>query len=121
MGSKANPFVIRADQDTFFIRLSDSVDQAGVPVVYYSIKLAPLDSLYFEPQDWNRGFDAIIANKAYRDSVDRGLIKGEIDSSYYDYEYEIEAFPGQPSYFAVTTFDVGDPQTGLSPRRLPSW
>jgi hypothetical protein len=113
--SKANPFVIGADQDVFFIRLSDSLDQAGVPVVYDSIPLGPLDSLYFEPQDWNRGFDAIIANKVYRDSVDRGLIKGKIDSSYYDYEYEIEAFPGQPSYFAVTTFDAGDPQTGLSP------
>jgi hypothetical protein len=115
VGTKAHPFVIRADQDTLFIHLSDSVDQTGVPVVYYSIKLAPLDSLYFEPQDWNRGFDAIIANKVYRDSVDRGLIKGKIDSSYYDYEYEIEAFPGQPSYFAVTTFDAGDPPTKLSP------
>jgi hypothetical protein len=113
--SKANPFVIRADQDAFFIRLSDSLDQADVPVVYDSIPLASLDSLYFESQDWNKGFDGIIANKAYRDSVDRKLIQGEIDSSYYDYEYEIEAFPGQPSYFAVTTFDVGDPQTGLLP------
>ncbi|HEX7400607.1 MAG TPA: hypothetical protein VF369_00385 [candidate division Zixibacteria bacterium] len=115
VGTKAHPFVIRADQDAFFIRLSDSLDQADVPVVYDSIPLASLDSLYFESQDWNKGFDVIIVNKAYRDSVDRKLIQGEIDSSYYDYEYEIEAFPGQPSYFAVATFDVGDPQTGLLP------
>jgi len=115
VGTKAHPFVIRADQDTFFIRLSDSLGQADVPVVYDSIPLASLDSLYFESQDWNKGFDGIIANKAYRDSVDRKLIQGEIDSSYYDYEYEIEAFPGQPLYFAVTTFDVGDPQTKLPP------
>jgi hypothetical protein len=115
--SKAHPFVIGADQDAFFIRLSDSLDQAGVPVVYDSIPLGPLDSLYFEPQDWNRGFDAIIANKAYRDSVDSGWIsKEKIDTTkYWDYEYEIEVFPGQPSYFAVTTFDVGDPPTGLLP------
>jgi hypothetical protein len=109
--------VIRADQDTFFIRLSDSLGQADVPVVYDSIPLAPLDFLYFESQDWNMGFDGIIANKAYRDSVDSGWIsKEKIDTTkYYDYEYEIEAFPGQPLYFTVTTFDVGDPQTKLPP------
>jgi hypothetical protein len=117
VGTKAHPFVIRADQDTFFIRLSDSLGQADVPVVYDSIPLAPLDFLYFESQDWNMGFDGIIANKAYRDSVDSGWIsKEKIDTTkYYDYEYEIEAFPGQPLYFTVTTFDVGDPQTKLPP------
>jgi hypothetical protein len=111
--NKANPFVIRADQDPFFIRLSDSLDQAGVPVVYDSIPLGPLDSLYFEAQDWNMGFDTtIVVNPAYRDSVDSGWVDS-IEDRYYDYKYTIEVFPGQPSYFAVTTFDVGDPPTKL--------
>jgi hypothetical protein len=113
--SKTHPFVINPLQDTFFIRLSDSLGQKGVPVAYDSIKLVSGDSLYFESQDWNVGFDAIIANKAYRDSVDHKLITEEIDSSYYDYAYEIDVFSGAPLYFAVTAFDVGDPQTGLSP------
>ncbi|NIN00793.1 MAG: hypothetical protein GTO24_22750, partial [candidate division Zixibacteria bacterium] len=34
---------------------------------------------------------------------------------YWDYEYEVEVFPSQPLWFAVTAFDVGDPQTGLPP------
>jgi hypothetical protein len=113
--TKAIPFVVDPSQETFYLRLSDSLDKDGVPVVYDSIKLVGGDSLYFEAQDWNVGFDSIVVNKAYRDSVDRGLIPGDIDSSYYDYEYGIEVFPGQPLYFAVTAFDVGDPQTGLSP------
>jgi hypothetical protein len=108
------PFVIGALQDTFYIYLSDSLKD-GIPVAYDSIRLAPGDSLYFEAQDWNEGFDSIAVNMAYRDSVDGGLISGKVDSSYYAYEYEIEVFPGQPLYFAVTAFDVGDPQTGLSP------
>jgi hypothetical protein len=112
--TKTNPFVINIQQDTFYIYLSDSLKN-GIPVAYDSIRLAPGDSLYFEAQDWNVGLDSILVNKAYRDSVDGGLISGEVDSSYYAYEYEIEVFPGQPLYFAVTAFDVGDPPTGLSP------
>jgi hypothetical protein len=46
--------------------------------------------------------------------VDMGLVADTADR-YWDYEYEVEVFPGQPVYFAVTAFDVGDPQTGLSP------
>ena len=34
---------------------------------------------------------------------------------YWDYEFEMEVFPAQPIWFAVTAFDVGDPQTGLQP------
>ncbi|MCK4427046.1 MAG: hypothetical protein KAW16_01030, partial [candidate division Zixibacteria bacterium] len=88
---------------------------------YDSIRLAPRDSLYFELQDWNVGFDSIIVNHAYRDSVDsvsreKGPIPlEEIDPKYWDYEYEIEVFSGEALYFAVTAFDVGDPQTGLKP------
>jgi hypothetical protein len=55
-----------------------------------------------------------VVNPAYRDSVDEGLVDS-IEDRYYDYEYEIEVFPGEPLYFAVTAFDVGDAQTGLSP------
>ena len=119
--SKDNPFEISSVEDTFFIRLSDSLDEDGVPVAYDSIRLAPRDSLYFELQDWNVGFDSIIVNHAYRDSVDsvsreKGPIPlEEIDPKYWDYEYEIEVFSGEALYFAVTAFDVGDPQTGLKP------
>ena len=113
--TKANPFVISPLEETFFIRLSDSLDEDDVPVTYDCIKLEPGDHLYFESQDWNVGFDSIVVNKAYRESVDLKLIKGEIDSSYYDYEYEIEVFPGEPLYFTVTAFDVGDPQADLDP------
>jgi hypothetical protein len=113
--TKDRPFVISAWEDTFLISLSDSLDKNGKPVIYNSFKVVPLDSFYFEPQDWNMGFDSIVVNKPYRDSVDLKLIKGELDSSYYDYEYEIEVFPGEPLYFAVTAFDVGDPQTNLDP------
>jgi hypothetical protein len=113
--TKSYPFVIGALQDTFYIHLSDSLDDKGFPVAFDSIRLVPNDSLYFEAQDWNMGLDSIAVNGAYRDSVDRGLISGEVDSSYYDYEYEMEVFPGQPLYFAVTGFDVGDAGTGLPP------
>jgi hypothetical protein len=113
--TRANPFVINLQQEGFFIYLSDSLDPDGVPVVYSSVELTGGDSLYFEAQDWNIGFDTtMVVNPAYRDSVDEGLVDS-IEDRYYDYEYEIEVFPGEPLYFAVTAFDVGDAQTGLSP------
>jgi len=112
--TKDNPFVISSVEDTFFIRLSDSLDEDGVPVAHDSIRLAPRDSLYLESQDWNVGFDSIVVNHAYRDSVDSGWVSDTADH-YWDYGYELEVFSGEPLYFAVTAFDVGDPQTGLSP------
>jgi len=111
--TKFNPFVISPLEDTFFIDLSDSLDENGVPVVYQSIMLAPRDSLYFESQDWNVGFDSIVVYPAYRDSVDLGLVTDTADH-YWDYEYEIEVL-AESLYFSVTSFDVGDPQTGLPP------
>jgi hypothetical protein len=114
--TKSIPFVISPFEQTFYIRLSDSLlDNGRVAVAYDSIKLAPGDSLYFEAQDWNVGLDSIAVNRAYRDSVDKGWIHPDvIDPKYWDYEYEIGVFAGEPSYFAVTASDVGDPQTGLS-------
>jgi parallel beta-helix repeat protein len=111
--TKFNPFVINPLEDTFFIHLSDSLDEEGVPVVYDSVRLAPRDSLYFESQDWNVGFDDIAVYPAYRDSVDLGLVTDPADY-YWDYEYEI-AVLAESLYFSVTTFDVGDPQIGLLP------
>ena len=101
-------------QETLFLNLSDSLDPDGVPVVYNSIKLAPGDFIYFEPRGDNLGFDSIIVNHAYRESVDLGLVTDTADR-YWDYEYGIEVFSGEPSYFSVTAFDVGDPQTELPP------
>jgi hypothetical protein len=113
--TKSNPFVIRGLSQPFYLRLSDSVDvENGYAVAYDSIQLGAYDSLYFEAQDWNIGFDGIIADPAYRHSVDMGLVADTADR-YWDYEYEVEVFPGQPVYFAVTAFDVGDPQTDLPP------
>jgi hypothetical protein len=109
--TRANPFEIGLGEP-FFLFLSDSLDQDGVPVMYDSLLLETGDFLYFESQDWNAGFDGIVANPAYRESVDVGLVSDTADE-YWDYEYEIEIFPGEPSYFAVTAFDVGNPQTGL--------
>ncbi|MCK4427044.1 MAG: hypothetical protein KAW16_01020, partial [candidate division Zixibacteria bacterium] len=111
--TKDYPFVIGALEDTFFIYLSDSLDEDGIAVPYDSIKLVPGASLYLEPHDWNVGFDAIIADSAYRRFVDSESPADTADD-YWDYKYEIEAFPGEPLYFAVTAFDVGNPQTGLS-------
>ena len=113
--SKNNPFVIKEVSNPFYLRLSDSIDVTlGYAVAYDSIKLNSFDSLYFEAQDWNLGFGDIMANPAYRESVDVGLVKDTADR-YWDYQKEVEVFPAQSIYFAVTAFDVGDPQTGLSP------
>jgi hypothetical protein len=108
--------VINPLEETLYIHLSDSLlDNGRVAVAYDSIKVAPGDSLYFTSSDWNVGLDSIAVNRAYRDSVDRGWIHPDvIDPKYWDYEYEIGVFAGEPLYFAVTAFDVGDPQTGLS-------
>jgi hypothetical protein len=111
--TKSNPFMIHPLGEPFHIYLSDSLDPDGLPVMYDSIRLEPADYLYFESHDWNVGFDAIVANHAYRESVDLGLVSDTADH-YWDYQCEIEVFPGEPSYFAVTAFDVGNPQTGLS-------
>jgi hypothetical protein len=113
--SQDDPFVIRQMGYPVYLRLSDSLDVAGgYAVAYDSIKLESFDSLYFEPQDWNLGFDGIISYPFYRDSVDEGLVSDTSDQ-YWDYEYEVNVFPSQPIWFAVTAFDVGDPQTGLPP------
>ncbi|MGB2980266.1 MAG: hypothetical protein WBC77_03365, partial [Candidatus Zixiibacteriota bacterium] len=70
--TKDDPFVIEEVYPPFYIRLSDSIDaDLGYAVTYDSIKLETRDSLYFEAQDWNVGFDAIIADTAYRNLVDR--------------------------------------------------
>lgn len=60
------------------------------------------------------GFEGIVSYPAYRESVDLGLVS-EVSDRYWDYEYEVELFPAQSFWFAVTAFDVGDPQTGLQP------
>ncbi|NIN00792.1 MAG: hypothetical protein GTO24_22745, partial [candidate division Zixibacteria bacterium] len=65
--TKNRPFVIRPVGEPFYLRLSDSVDVVkGYAVAYDSIKLETSDSLYFEAQDWNLGFDDIISYPAYR-------------------------------------------------------
>jgi hypothetical protein len=113
--TKNRPFVIRQLGESFYLRLSDSVDVVGgYAVAYDSIELQSFDSLYFEAQDWNLGFAEIASYPAYRDSVDGGLVSDTADR-YWDYEYEVNVFPSQPVWFAVTAFDVGDPQTGLPP------
>jgi len=41
---------------------------------------------------------------------------GSDDDRYYEYEYVIDNLnPNEPLYFAVTTFDFGDPITRLTP------
>jgi hypothetical protein len=116
--TKNNPFVIKQLlEESFYIRLSDSVDvEKKYAVAFDSITLISFDSLYFEAQDWNVGFGAIVSYPAYRESVDAkggpGVLTGD---RYWEYEYEVNVFPSQPIHFAVTAFDVGDPQTGLSP------
>jgi hypothetical protein len=113
--SKDNPFVIKELVNPFYLRLSDSLDVVqGYAVAYDSIKLESFDSLYFQANDWNVGFGEVMAYPAYRDSVDGGLVSDTSDR-YWDYQKEVEVFPAQALYFSVTAFDVGDPQTGLSP------
>ncbi len=113
--TKNNPFLIKGLVQPLYIRLSDSVDvQNGYAVAFDSIKLESYDSLYFEAQEWNLGFEPILAYPQYRDSVDRGWVTDTSDR-YWDYQYRIDVFPAEPVYFAVTAFDAGDPQTGLAP------
>ncbi|MGB3093060.1 MAG: hypothetical protein WBC42_07615, partial [Candidatus Zixiibacteriota bacterium] len=113
--NKDRPFVIEEVYPPFYIRLSDSIDaDLGYAVTYDSIKLETRDSLYFEAQDWNVGFDAIIADTAYRNLVDR-TSPADTSDRYWDYEFELPEFASQSVHYAVTAFDVGDPQTGLQP------
>jgi hypothetical protein len=113
--TKHHPFVIKQVSRPFYLRLSDSVDvDLGYAIAFDSIMLESFDSLYFDAQDWNVGFEDIIAYPAYRDSVDQGLTSDTLDR-YWDYQFDVEVFPSQPFSFAVTAFDVGDPQTGLPP------
>jgi hypothetical protein len=116
--TKNNPFVIRdLLEEPFYLRLSDSVDvEKNFAVAYDSIPLISRDSLYFEAQDWNMGFGDIVADSAYRESVDAqgGPDESTLDR-YWDYEYAVKVFPAQPMHFAVTAFDVGDAKTGLPP------
>jgi len=115
--TKDNPFVIKPVMEAFYLRLSDWVDvEQGYAVAYDSIELESFDSLYFEPQDWNVGFEDILSDRAYRDSVDlSNPPPSDTLDRYWDYEYEVDVFPSQPISFAVTAFDVGDPQTDLGP------
>ncbi|EQB63154.1 MAG: hypothetical protein RBG1_1C00001G0733 [candidate division Zixibacteria bacterium RBG-1] len=70
------------------------------------------DSIYFDRQDYNRG---LLPIKTYKDSILNGSI-GSDDDRYYEYEYVIDNLnPNEPLYFAVTTFDFGDPITRLTP------
>jgi hypothetical protein len=39
----------------------------------------------------------------------------DTSDAYWDYEFELHEFASQSVHYAVTTFDVGDPQTGLQP------
>jgi hypothetical protein len=74
------------------------------------------DSLFFEKQSWNLGLRSIRADTLYADSVERGLISDTIEDRYWDYEFEVtDLLPSQPYYFAVTTFDYGNPPTNVPP------
>jgi len=111
--TRFEPFVLSPLGEAFYLYLSDSINADGLPVMYDSVLLNPGDSLYFASQDWNVGFDPIIANPVYRESVDVGWVSDTADR-YWDYEVEVDSLlSGIPRYFAVTAFDVGNPQTGL--------
>ncbi len=86
--------------------------------VYDTLRIAPNlflskgDSIYFAGQDWNRG---LLPIKKYKQEILNGTI-GPEDDRYYEYEYVIDNLnPNEPLYFAVTTFDFGDPITKLAP------
>ncbi|MCJ7507100.1 MAG: hypothetical protein MUO85_00030 [candidate division Zixibacteria bacterium] len=71
------------------------------------------NKFYFTPSDWNLiGLDSF---KVYKAQIDSGLVTPE-SSKYYEYEYSFSGLlPSKPTYFAVSAFDYGDPQTGLGP------
>jgi|GEM_PF-502456 len=86
--------------------------------------VAPHDSLYFEKQSFNQGFDEILVYKDYRDSIDAivdslGDLGYDRDSvlqvkadpeRYYAYQFEVrDLLPNYSYYFSVTTFDHGYP------------
>jgi len=86
--------------------------------------VGPGDSLYFEKQSFNWGFDEIIVHKDYRDSID-ALVDSLADlgydrdsvlqviadpERYYAYQFEVnDLLPNYSYYFSVTTFDFGYP------------
>ncbi len=77
-----------------------------------SVKVQAGDKLAFETQDWNQPLSAV---KVYQPQIDSGLL-GPGDSLYYEYSYSIDGLvPSQPVHIAVSAFDFGNPQTGLSP------
>ena len=77
---------------------------------------------YFTTQDYNRstlgGRGQI--EKAYPDAQPGDMVwapqlKDSVDA-YYEYEYTVDGLlPSQRKYFAVTTFDFGNPTTNLGP------
>lgn len=95
----SNPYGVRASCGDIDVTSSVSV-RAG-------------DNVYFERQDWNKGLDPI---KVYKDSIALGLITPADTAKYYQYEYPILGLnASKPVHIAVSAFDYGNPQTGLSP------
>jgi hypothetical protein len=78
----------------------------------YAVEMG--DSLVFEKQSWNTGLGNIKVYPGYADSVDHGWISDTVEDRYWDYQLEVtDLLPSQPYYFAVTTFDYGDPETNV--------
>ena len=77
-----------------------------------SVKVRVGDRLAFERQDWNQDMSPI---KVYANQIGQGVYT-PLDSEYYEYFYTIDSLnPSSPVYIAVSAFDYGNPQTGLSP------
>jgi hypothetical protein len=77
-----------------------------------SVKVRTGDRLAFERQDWNQDMSPI---KVYAAQIGQGVYT-PLDSEYYEYAYSIDSLnPSSPVYIAVSAFDYGNPQTGLSP------
>jgi hypothetical protein len=94
----------------------DLFNSCSKTYAYYDPTTQKTVRIYFQPQDWNKGLREIRVYKDYADSVDQGLIQGEIRDDYWEYEFEIVGLePSQGVYFAVTGFDYGNPQTSLGP------
>ncbi len=81
-----------------------------------------IEHYYFTTQDYNRstlGAPGTI-KKAYPDAQPGDMVwapklQDSVDA-YYEYEYEIDGLlSSQPKYFAVSTFDYGNPSTNLGP------
>jgi hypothetical protein len=77
-------------------------------VINPSVKIQIGNQLAFERQDWNQDMSPI--------RVDSLGLYSPLDSEYYEYFYIIDSLnPSSPVYIAVSAFDYGNPQTGLSP------